>query len=347
MTTIQNIIKEIQNKDIIEIILSIVILVVFFLFSSVFARAISKVFKVKRVKLKENPIYKMLKLIFIITGVYLSVLFLQLPNDFMNIFNRITKIVMIILLTRLIADCINPQMSIIKKIIKDDVKGESSINFITKIIRVLIYIIGTFIIISELGYDLSGIITGLGLSGVVIALAAQDIAKNLFAGFAVLTDKTFVVGDYIETEKFSGNIEDISFRSTRIRTTDNSLITVPNSILSDGQVINWSKNCKRRYEFNLRFKLDSNITTLKEISNRIRFVLKTNKDIIQDSINVNFTQILEDSINLNIYFYTPIVEYSEFLEFKSEINIMILAMLEKERIQLAYPTQSVVTSGKY
>ena len=79
-----------------------------------------------------------------------------------------------------------------------------------------------------------------------------------------------------------------------------------------------------------------------EISNRIKFVLKTNKDIIQDNINVNFTEILNDSVNLNIYFYTPIVEYTKFLEFKSEINIMILSMLEKEGVELAYPTQSVV-----
>jgi len=123
---------------------------------------------------------------------------------------------------------------------------------------------------------------------------------------------------------------------------DNSIITLPNSILSDGKVINWNKNQKRRYEFNLRFKLDSKVSALKEISDKIKLVLKTNPDIIQDNINVNFTEILEDSIKLNIYFYTPIVDYVKFLEFKNEINILILSLLEKEGVQLAYPTQRII-----
>lgn len=342
MESIQNIIDEIKAKDIIELIIAVVILGVFFLGSSMFSKVICKIFKIKKVKLEANSIYKNLKTIFKILGIYLSILFLQLPLSFMNIFTKIVKIIMIVLFTKLAADCINPKMNIMKRVLKDNAKSNSSINFVTKILRGLIYIIGVFIIISELGYDISGIIAGLGLGGVVLALAAQDIAKNLFAGFAVLTDKTFQVGDYIEIDNITGNIEDISFRTTRIRTMDNTIVTLPNSILSDGKVINWNKIEKRRYEFNLRFKLNSNVTTLKEISNRIKFVLKTNKDILQDNINVNFTEILEDSVKLNIYFYTSIVDYTKFLEFKSEINIMILSMLEKEGIELAFPTQSVV-----
>lgn len=342
MENIKNIIETIQSKDIAELLISVLILVVFFIFSSIFAKLLSKLFKIKNIRIKENPIYKTLKLIFIVFGIFISVSFLQLPYSFTNIFNKIIKIILIILLTKLVADCIDPKMSLMKRIFKDYKKGEGSIRFITKLLRGLIYTIGSFIIIAELGYDLSGIITGLGLSGVVLALAAQDIAKNLFAGFAILSDKTFIVGDYIELDKISGTIEDISFRTTRIRTMDNSLITVPNSILSDGKVINWSKNVKRKYEFNLRFKLNSNVSTLKEISNRIKFVLKTNKDIIQDNINVNFTDILDDSVVLNIYFYTNIVEYTEFLKFKSDINMIILSLLEKENIELAYPTQTIM-----
>lgn len=342
MKFMQNIIYEIKTKDILELIIAISIIILFFLGSSVLSKLFCKTFKIKKSKIETNETYKNLKVVFKILGIYFGILFLQLPYEFTNIFTKVIKIIMIILCTKILADCINPNMNIMKKILKENHESNSSINFVTKIIRGLIYVIGAFIIISEIGYDISGIITGLGLSGVVLALAAQDIAKNLFAGFAVLTDKTFKVGDYIEIDNVSGNIEDISFRTTRIRTMDNSVITLPNSILSDGKVTNWNENKKRKYEFNLRFKLNSNVTTLKEISNRIKFVLKTNKDIIQDNINVNFIEILEDSVKLNVYFYTSIVEYTKFLEFKSEINIMILSMLEKEGIELALPTQSVV-----
>lgn len=342
MENIKNIFEVIQNKEAVEILIAVLILVLFIAFSSVFAKLISKLFKVRNIKINGKPIYRNLKFIFIILGIFFSISFLQLPANFTTIFNKIIKIALIILTTGLVADFMDPKMNFIKKIVKDNKKGEGSIKFITRLIKGLIYTIGVFIIIAELGYDLSGIITGLGLSGVVIALAAQDIAKNLFAGFAILSDKTFIVGDYIEIDKISGTIEDISFRTTRIRTMDNSLITVPNSVLADGKVVNWSKNIKRKYEFNLRFKLNSNVATLKEISNRIKFVLKTNKDIIQDNININFTNISEDAIVLNIYFYTGIVEYTEFLKFKSDINMLILSILEKEKVELAYPTKIVI-----
>ena len=342
MEGIQNIINIIKNKEVTELIITAMIFAFFLLGSSIFSKLICKIFKVRKVKLKDNAIYKNLKVIFIVLGIYLSILFLQLPFGFMSIFNKIARITLIILITKFVADLIAPKVSLLKRFVKDEQKGQTSYKFLTKLLKGLIYVIGAFIIISELGYNISGIITGLGLSGVVLALAAQDIAKNLFAGFAVLTDKTFVVGDYIEIDNVAGTIEDISFRTTRIRTLNNAIVTLPNSILSDGKVTNWNKVLKRRYEFNLKFKLNSNVTVLKEISNRIKFVLKTNKDIIPDSINVNFSEILEDGINLNIYFYTPIVDYVKFIEFKSEINMMILSMLEKEGIELAYPTSNVI-----
>lgn len=338
MKFIQNIIHEIQTKDILELIIAISIIIIFFLGSSLLSKLFCKILKIRKDKLKQNEIYKNMKVILKILGIYVGIMFLQLPYEFTNILTKITKIIMIILITKLLADCVSPKMKLMKYVLKNDSKANSSFNFIIKVIKGLIYTIGIFIIISELGYDISGIITGLGLSGVVIALAAQDIAKNLFAGFAILSDKTFLVGDYIEVDNYAGTIEDIRIRTTRIRTTENTLITIPNSVLADGKVINWSKNVKRRYEFNLRFKLNSNVTLLKEISNRIKFVLKTNKDIIQDNINVNFTNIAEDAIVLNVYFYTNIVDYTEYLAFKSDINIMILGMLEKENIELVAPT---------
>lgn len=342
MENIRDVIEAIQGKETKELIISAVILIAFLVLSTPISKLICKMLKIQNSNANNKMIYRNLRSIFIILGIYSSIVFLQLPFEFINIFNRVIRIILIILISKLFADCVNPEATVLKKMIKDEKRSDSSAKFITKIIRGIIYTIGAFIVITELGYDLSGIVTGLGLSGVVIALAAQDIAKNLFAGFTILTDKTFLVGDYVEIDNIAGNIEDISFRTTRIRTLDNYVVTLPNSLLSDGKVANWSKNYKRRYDFNLRFRLDSDVKLLKEIGNRIKFVLKTNKDIISEDIHVNFTQILEDSINLNVYFYTTIVDYSDFLEFKSEINMIILALLEKEGIKLAYPSYEII-----
>ena len=146
MESIQNVIDVVKSKELIELVIAVGILVVFVLGSSWFSRIICKLFKVKKIKLKENAIYKNLKIIFVI---YLSILFLQLPFYFMNIFTKISKIILIILITKLAADLADPKISLLKRFVKDEKKGQSSYKFITKIIRGLIYIIGVFIIISE------------------------------------------------------------------------------------------------------------------------------------------------------------------------------------------------------
>lgn len=93
-----------------------------------------------------------------------------------------------------------------------------------KIIRAIIYVIAAFIVLSILGINLNGLIAGLGISGLIVTLAAQDTAKNLFGGLVIFIDKPFKVGDWIQMDNFEGTIEDITFRTTRIRTFENSLL---------------------------------------------------------------------------------------------------------------------------
>ena len=106
-------------------------------------------------------------------------------------------------------------------------------DFSFKIIRGVIYVVAIFIIIANLGIDISGLIAGLGLGGVIITLAAQDTAKNLIGGVVIFLDKPFVVGDWIQMDTFEGTVEDITFRSTRVRTFENSVVNIPNSVIAN------------------------------------------------------------------------------------------------------------------
>lgn len=183
MEIINKIIEQLQNKQITELIIALFILLIPCIGSSFFSKLICKILKVNKIRKKENEIYKNLKVIFVIIGIYLSISFLQLPVDFTKGFSKIIRIVMIILITKLAADCINPKMGIITRITKDYSKCESSLIFVTKIIKGLIYLIGIFIIISELGYDLSGIITGLGLSRSSSCFSSSGYCKKLICRF--------------------------------------------------------------------------------------------------------------------------------------------------------------------
>lgn len=343
MERLKEFIEVMKSKEIIDIAIAIGILVTFIILSSIFAKLIMKCFKIKPEKMmKKSKIYKILKFIWIISGTYISLLFLSLPGNFMRIVTKIFKLTLIYSVTRLIANLIRPNAKIFDKMQSDnDNKNEHTLRFAIKFVRGVIYTIGAFIFIAELGYDLSGLITGLGIGSVVLALAAQDLAKNLFGGFAILTDKTFVIGDTIEVKGVYGVVEDITFRTTRIRKLDNTVITMPNSILADSDIINWNKIKKRRYDCDLKVSLEISQKQINDLVQKLAFELQKNKEIIKDSIRVYFSDIDKDGYNIKIYLYTEIIDYDEYIEFVNNVNSQLLDLLEHEKIKLMYQTYDI------
>lgn len=344
MEKILNFIDVMKSKEIKSYIVSAIILVTFFLLSSICAKIIMKCFKIKPEKLeKKSKMYKLIKFIFNVLGIYISILVLDFPESWRYGITKIFKLIMICAFTKIIAQFITPKSRLFEKFSEErDSKNESTIKFAIKFVRGVIYLIGAFIFISELGYDLSGLVTGLGIGSVVIALAAQDLAKNLFGGFAILTDKTFVIGDVIDVGGTYGTVEDITFRTTKIRKFDDSIVTMPNSVLADSEIINWSRLNKRRYECTLKVALDTKIKDINGIISKIGFELQKNNDIIKGSFRVYFSKIENDGYEIFMYMYTSAVNYDEYLDFVDGVNDSIVELLEKEKVKLIYPTYEII-----
>ena len=205
----------------------------------------------------------------------------------------------------------------------------------------ILYIIAGFMIIADLGYDLSGLITGLGLSSVVIALAAQELAENLLSGFAIITDKPFEIGDYIQVGNHAGTVEEIKFRSTKIRTAENAVVTIQNSKIVSESVVNVSKIDKRRVDLNLRLPLDITASQISELIESIKLVLYSNTEVIANSLQVNVGEITDDAITISIYFFVNIIEFTEFLKFKTKANLSVMKLLEDKKVKLAYPSTNI------
>lgn len=339
----KNIIEHISTKEPLDFIIAGGVLIGFIILSSLFAKLVMRIFKIKRDKLeRKSKIYGLIKFVWIVTGLYISIGILDLPAEWMGKFSKVYKLIMIYGLTRIIAEFVRPSTKLISKLQNEkDSKNESAIKFGIKFVRGLIYVIGTFIFIAELGYDLSGLITGLGIGSVVIALAAQDLAKNLFGGFAILTDKTFIIGDTIQVGETQGTIEDIGFRTTRVRKYDNSIVSIPNSLLADSEITNWSKLQKRRFSCKLKVGLEENQKNLNELIQKLSFEFQKNKDIIDGSTRIYFSEIQHDGYEISIVTYTNIIDYDEYLEFVNQINSMIIEVFDKEKIKLVYPTYDV------
>ena len=214
-------------------------------------------------------------------------------------------------------------------------------DFFCRIFRGLTWIVALFIIMTELGFDLSGLATGLGIVSAVLALAAQELVKNLLSGFSILTDKPFVIGDWIEVGEFSGTVVDISFRSTRIKALNNTIITIPNSKIATEYVINWNKIKSRRVEILLGLELNTPTEKVKKIIKEMKLVLKKNSHVIAETVQVNFSEIANCSNDIKIFLYVNETNYIKYLNAKQDVLYDLLTLIEKENVNLAYPTQTV------
>lgn len=341
-----NFFTNISINDIINLLIALLIFLMFKLFSGALSYLVVKLFKFKeknKTKIKQNVIYKTLNIFFPLLGIYFGLLLLNLPNYITVIISKIFKIIVIIFISFALAKCITPSAQIFKmfKSKIGEKKDETVLNFLVKFLRSIIYITAAFIIISELGYNLNGLLTGLGLSSVVIALAAQDTAKNIFGGIVIIWDKQFKIGDWIETTNFEGIVEDISFRSTRIRTFENSIVTIPNSTISNDSLINWSQMKKRRYKENFELELSTPLKKVCDVENNILKMLEEHPRVLNDYIIVKFNKVTENGYNILINVYTDALTYKDYLSTSENINFKIVDILNKEQVELAYPSKTI------
>ncbi len=336
--------------QVVDLLIAIGIILFLRIFSGTISYIIIRMFKIKEKKaksIKESAFYSPLKIFFIILGFYLAIVFLKEPfhltDDIMAIAYQAFIIISTIAFAKALATSFTPKSFFYNKLReKTGQKVEDSMfDFALKIIRMMIYIVAAFIVITTLGVNLNGLVAGLGIGGVIFTLAAQDTAKNLFAGVVVFLDKPFIVGDWIEIENFEGTVEDITFRSTRVRTFENSVVNIPNAILSNASIINWSKMEKRRYRMNLCIELDTPLEKLQRFQLRVQDMLQARDAIYDDSIIVKFDTISDNGLNILICSYTDSIDYNSYIAEREDINYKIMKILKEENIELAYDTKTV------
>lgn len=350
MNRIAEIIEYAMSIQIVDILIAVAIILFFRIFSSAMSYIIVRMFKIttkNSKKIKESAFYQPLKAFFIVLGFYIAALFLKSPlnisNEVMIVITRVFKIISVIVFAKGLAQSFTPKSTLVQKI-KNRTDGnveDSMFDFMLKVIRVIIYIVAGFIVITLLGVNLNGLVAGLGIGGVIVTLAAQDTAKNLFGGLVIFLDKPFIVGDWIQMDNYEGTVEDITFRSTRVRTFENSLVNIPNSIISNSSIINWSKMEKRRYKTHLCIQIDTPLEKLEKFKARVEEMLQKREGIYDESIIVKFDEINDNGINVLVCSYTDSVDYTSYIAEKESINYKIMKILREENIELAYDTKTV------
>ncbi|WP_461205836.1 mechanosensitive ion channel family protein [Clostridium sp. DL1XJH146] len=349
------------------VIIALLIFLFFVLFRKIFTRYIfSRLLKISK-KTKTNldeiiliSFEKPLSIFFTILGLYLSIKYLTSSfgyditesvisstsagtivqtSKFVSLFRSSIIILVALGLHNLSSENSNLYKNINKKL---NLKVDNILlTFLSRIVRFIIIAFATCIIAEEFGFNVNSFITGLGIGGLAIALAAQDTLSNIFGGIVIILDRPFTIGDWIYTPTIEGTVEDITFRSTRIRTFANALVTVPNSNLADEAITNWSRMQKRRITFNLGVRYDTPKEKIEICTQKIRAMLTENNDVHKETIFVTFNEFNESSLDIFLYFFTNTTNWGDFLKVKENINFKILEILENEKVEIAYPSRSI------
>lgn len=214
-------------------------------------------------------------------------------------------------------------------------------QFVGKVFKVAVVVLAGVLILDLYGFDISTFIAGLGLAGLALALAAQDTLQNVFAGITIIFDKPFDVGDRVLTNNIDGIVEDINFRSTRIRTLEMEFVTIPNSNIANQAILNFTKRDQRKVKMSIGCMYQTTGQQLKAVVGQIKDLLKADQDVNQESINVCLEGFGASSINILVMYLTNTSDWNQYLIIRERINYRIMEIMAAEEVAFAFPSQSL------
>jgi len=222
-----------------------------------------------------------------------------------------------------------------------DKRDDQLIVFFRDFVKAIIYIIGALFIL-KIGFrvDVGALLTGLSIIGAALALAAKESIENLIASFIIFFDKPFFTGDVVKVNAVSGTVEHIGLRSTRIRTNEQTLVTVPNKQMVDGIVDNWSMRSSRRAEFKIEISNTGKTFNIEQFISSVKSFL-TDKTPVITKHSVFITDFNKSSVTVTVEYFTAPFEMEDFLNIKQQTAIYIKEALEKFQLKMANPTTDI------
>ncbi len=219
------------------------------------------------------------------------------------------------------------------------------IPFVRTAVQVLVVILGMLLILQSFGLEVSSLITALGIGSLAISLAAQDTLSNLFGFLSIVGDRPFVVGDYIKTPDVEGTVVSVGVRSTRIRQTDQSYVTVPNSKLSNAAIVNATQINKRLVDITVGVPYTTQTMALNKALEQVRGILAADSNIDQDSINVFLRKIGAQSLEIMVRFYVLVRDYKEFMQIQEKLLFDVMKILDDNNLKIISSTNTMYVTN--
>lgn len=273
---------------------------------------------------------------------YLSIKTLTLSETFTYYLGIVTKVLFVYLLVRLILSIINHLTSSYLKRFDDYEQRQKQLKGIKVLVNLLVWVIALVFLLDNLGVEISAVVAGLGIGGIAVALAAQVILGDLFSYFVIFFDRPFAIGDFIIVDDKLGVVEYVGIKTTRIRALTGEQLVFSNTDLTNSRVHNFKKMERRRVVFKLGVVYQTSYEKLKRIPEIVQDIIERQSEVTFD--RGHFASYGDFSLNFEFVYFIQGSDYNKYMDTQQNINFEVFKRFEEEKIEFAYPTQTIFVS---
>jgi MscS family membrane protein len=210
-----------------------------------------------------------------------------------------------------------------------------------KVSKVVLAALGGVAVMNELGFQVASLLAGLGIGGIALALAAQKTVENLFGSLSIGVDQPFRTGDFVKIEDFVGTVEAIGMRSTRIRTLDRTIVTIPNGKLADMRTETFAPRDRIRLLANLGLLYSTTAAQMREVLAGLERILRAHPKIWPDTVVVRFSAFNDSALNVEVMAWFQTADFNEFTAIRQELFLAFMEVVERAGTSFAFPTRTL------
>ena len=293
-----------------------------------------------------SSLQKPAELLIFIGGLYLALETLQLPVkpvDLQSLSHAVIKLLVTAAMTWAMFNLVSILDRIMKKWAErsEATLDDNLVDMVRKCLRGLIVFLAVLMAIQNLGYSISGLLASLGIGGIAIAMAAKDSIANVFGSLMIIFDRPFKAGDWVVAGDIEGTVEEVGFRSTKIRTFAKTQITVPNNVIANMAIDNFSRMPKRRIKLSVGITYNTTSEQMRRVVEKIRALLKSHPAIDQEFFLVNFTDFGASSLDIMVYCFTSTTVWGDYLDARQDLCLKIMNIIEETGLEIAFPSQTL------
>ncbi|MFC6998363.1 mechanosensitive ion channel family protein [Rufibacter roseus] len=281
---------------------------------------------------------------FVLPAIYLSIVhaginYLTLSEKVQDVLRVATTVVITFLFVRLVSSTI---LMLLRTYVRKQEHGEEKVKQLgglMLIINAVIWILGLLFLFDNMGYNVTTIITGLGIGGIAIALAAQNILGDVFNYFVIFFDRPFETGDFIIVDDKLGTVDYIGIKTTRVKSLSGELLVFSNSDLTNSRIHNYKQMMRRRVLFNFGVIYQTPLEQLKLIPTIVENIIKEQHPVMFD--RAHFQKYGDSSLDFEVVYNVLDSDYNKYMDIQQAINFRIFEEFQKQGIEFAYPTRTL------